>query len=182
MLKIIYEERGLTLRNMTFSSARDMIEIRKLLKEPEYYQDMINMSIERLHEKYMQAVDASGYYFLWLSLSEKKCFGLDYNDLIKFTLYIFSNNEEIKQKWQKRLEYIMIDEFQDIDDLQYRLMCVLCGYHKTFIWDSSDHLHLARRQCEVSSGFSPEFSRCTDHYDDEKITVPHLRFCGQPTP
>ena len=24
----------------------------------------------------------------------------------------------------------MIDEFQDIDDLQYRLMCVLCGYHK----------------------------------------------------
>ena len=36
MLKIIYEERGLTLRNMTFSSARDMIEIRKLYKEPEY--------------------------------------------------------------------------------------------------------------------------------------------------
>ena len=30
MLKIIYEERGLTLRNLTFSSARDMIEIRKL--------------------------------------------------------------------------------------------------------------------------------------------------------
>lgn len=24
----------------------------------------------------------------------------------------------------------MIDEFQDIDDLQYRLMCVLCGYHR----------------------------------------------------
>ena len=31
MLKIIYEERGLTLRNKTFSSARDMIENRKLL-------------------------------------------------------------------------------------------------------------------------------------------------------
>ena len=39
MLKIIYEERGLTLRNMTFSKARDMIEIRKLIKEPEYYLD-----------------------------------------------------------------------------------------------------------------------------------------------
>ncbi len=129
MLKIIYEERGLTLRNMTFSSARDMIEIRKLLKEPEYYQDMINMSIERLHEKYMQAVDAQDIIFYGYLYQEKKCFGLDYNDLIKFTLYIFSNNEEIKQKWQKRLEYIMIDEFQDIDDLQYQLMSVLCGYH-----------------------------------------------------
>ena len=26
------------------------------------------------------------------------------------SLYIFENNEEIKQKWQKRLEYIMIDQ------------------------------------------------------------------------
>lgn len=130
MLKIIYEERGLTLRNMTFSSARDMIEIRKLYKEPEYYQDMITMSIDQIYEKYMQATETSDIIFYGYLYQEKKCFGLDYNDLIKFTLYIFGNNEEIKQKWQKRLEYIMIDEFQDIDDLQYRLMCVLCGYHK----------------------------------------------------
>lgn len=130
MLKIIYEERGLTLRNMTFSSARDMIEIRKLYKEPEYYQDMITMSIDQIYEKYMQAIETSEIIFYGYLYQEKKCFGLDYNDLIKFTLYIFENNEEIKQKWQKRLEYIMIDEFQDIDDLQYRLMCVLCGYHK----------------------------------------------------
>ena len=34
MLQIIYEERGLTLRDRTFSDARDMIEIRKLNKEP----------------------------------------------------------------------------------------------------------------------------------------------------
>ena len=130
MLKIIYEERGLTLRNMTFSSARDMIEIRKLYKEPEYYQDMITMSVDQIYEKYMQATVASDIIFYGYLYQEKKCFGLDYNDLIKFTLYIFENNEEIKQKWQKRLEYIMIDEFQDIDDLQYRLMCVLCGYHR----------------------------------------------------
>lgn len=130
MLKIIYEERGLTLRNMTFSSARDMIEIRKLYKEPEYYQDMITMSIDQIYEKYMQATETSEIIFYGYLYQEKKCFGLDYNDLIKFTLYIFENNEEIKQKWQKRLQYIMIDEFQDIDDLQYRLMCVLCGYHK----------------------------------------------------
>lgn len=130
MLKIIYEERGLTIRNMTFSSARDMIEIRKLYKEPEYYQDMITMSIDQIYEKYMQATETSDIIFYGYLYQEKKCFGLDYNDLIKFTLYIFENNEEIKQKWQKRLEYIMIDEFQDIDDLQYRLMCVLCGYHK----------------------------------------------------
>ena len=52
----------------------------------------------------------------------KKCFGLDYNDLIKFSLYIFEQDSAIRLKWQQRLEYIMIDEFQDIDELQYQLM------------------------------------------------------------
>lgn len=130
MLKIIYEERGLTLRNMTFSKARDMIEIRKLIKEPEYYLDMLNMSLDTLRQKYLTATEPSDIIFYGYLYQEKKCFGLDYNDLIKFTLYIFEQNEAIKIKWQQRLEYIMIDEFQDIDELQYKLMSVLCGYHK----------------------------------------------------
>ena len=130
MLKIIYEERGLTLRNMTFSKARDMIEIRKLIKEPEYYLDMLNMSLDKLRQKYLTATEPSDIIFYGYLYKEKKCFGLDYNDLIKFTLYIFEQNEAVKIKWQQRLEYIMIDEFQDIDELQYKLMSVLCGYHK----------------------------------------------------
>ena len=129
MLNIIYEERGLTLRSMTFSKARDMIEMRKLYKDPDYYLDMITMSIDTLKQKYEEAVEVSDIIFYGYLYQEKKCFGLDYNDLIKFTLYIFEQNEEIRLKWQKRLEYIMIDEFQDIDDLQYRLMEVLCAYH-----------------------------------------------------
>ena len=130
MLKIIYEERGLTLRNMTFSKARDMIEIRKIFKEPEYYLDMLNMSLDTLRQKYLTATEPSDIIFYGYLYQEKKCFGLDYNDLIKFTLYIFEQNEAVKIKWQQRLEYIMIDEFQDIDELQYKLMSVLCGYHK----------------------------------------------------
>ncbi len=130
MLKIIYEERGLTLRDMTFGKARDMIEIRKLFLEPEYYLDVITMSLETLKEKYEHATRAKDIIFYGYLYQQKKCFGLDYNDLIKFSLYIFEQNEEIKLKWQKRLEYIMIDEFQDIDRLQYQLMCVLCAYHE----------------------------------------------------
>lgn len=129
MLQIIYEERGLTLRDMTFSAARDMIEMRKLVKEPEYYRDLINLSLDTLKEKYLSAVQAGDVIFYGYLCQEKKCFGLDYNDLIKFSLYIFQQHGDIKLKWQQRLEYIMIDEFQDIDQLQYQLMEVLCGYH-----------------------------------------------------
>ena len=109
---------------------KSFLEIRKIFKEPQYYLDMITMSLDTIRDKYLRSVDPGDIIFYGYLYQEKKCFGLDYNDLIKFTLYIFSQNEEIRQKWQSRLEYIMIDEFQDIDDLQYELMTVLCGLHK----------------------------------------------------
>ena len=130
MLAIVYEERGLTLRHMTFSAARDMIEILKLKERPAYYRDLIHLSIEGLQEKYLSAESVKDIIFYGYLYQQKKCFGLDYNDLINFTLYIFDENPDIRLKWQKRLEYIMVDEFQDIDEPQYKLMSVLCGYHK----------------------------------------------------
>lgn len=129
MLGIIYAERGLSLRDMSFSKARDMIEIQKLFKRPDYYLDMITLPLDTLRDKYLAATDTKDVIFYGYLYQEKKCFGLDYNDLIKFTLYIFSQDARIKQKWQSRLEYIMIDEFQDIDSLQYELMETLCAYH-----------------------------------------------------
>ena len=53
MLEIIYEERGLTLRDMTFGDARDMIENQKLFRKPEYYKDLIRMTLDELYEKYL---------------------------------------------------------------------------------------------------------------------------------
>lgn len=129
MLQMIYEERGLTLRDMPFNKARDMIEMKKCVWQPDYYKDMIAMPLSLLYEKYHKALTVEDIIFYGYLYQEKKCFALDYNDLIKFTLYIFEENEDIRLKWQKRLEYIMIDEFQDIDPLQYRLMKALYGYH-----------------------------------------------------
>lgn len=130
MLALIYEERGLSLRDRTFADARDMIEIQKLFKKPEYYKDMLALPLEQVKQKYDEATATDEIIFYGYLYEEKKCFGVDYNDLIKFSLYIFENNPAIRQKWQERLEYIMIDEFQDIDQLQYDLMMVLCDYHK----------------------------------------------------
>ena len=82
---------------------------------------------------------------------EKKCFGLDYNDLLKFSLYIFKKDKEVCLKWQKRLEYIMIDEFQDIDKIQYELMKVLCGYHKNlFVVGDPDQTIYSWRGADIN--------------------------------
>ena len=130
MLELIYEERGLTLRDMTYSNARDMIEILKLKERPDYYLDMIEEPLAVLKEKYEKAQGVKDIIFYGYLYHEKKNFGLDYNDLLKFTLHIFAKHDDVRLKWQKRLEYIMIDEFQDIDDIQYELMRVLAGYHR----------------------------------------------------
>ena len=129
MLARVYEERGLTLRHRTFGDARDMIEIEKTFRRPGYYRDLIAMPLEALREKYMAATETDDIIFLGYLWQEKKCFALDYNDLIVFTLHIFEEHEAIRRKWQERLEYIMVDEFQDIDELQYRLLRVLAGHH-----------------------------------------------------
>ncbi len=130
MLKTVYEERGLTLRHKTFAQAREMIEICKLEKEPDYYEHMIAMPLDRLREMYMDASEPDDIIFRGYLYQQKKCFGLDYNDLIKYVLHIFTIDEDIRTKWQQRLEYIMVDEYQDIDELQYGLMKVLSAYHK----------------------------------------------------
>lgn len=151
MLKIIYEERGLTLRHKTFSKARDMIEMYKLERYPNYYLDLITMSLDTLRQKYLEATDVNDIIFYGYLYQEKKCFGLDYNDLLKFSLYIFEKNKEIRLKWQKRLEYIMIDEFQDIDKIQYQLMKVLCGYHKNlFIVGDPDQTIYSWRGADIN--------------------------------
>ena len=130
MLQIIYDERGLTLRDYTFARARDMFEIRKTFTERDYYLSLIDSSPEELKLKYDLAESPDDILFYGYLYQQKKCFGLDYNDLIIFTLEIFRRREDLRDKWQRRLQYIMIDEFQDIDGLQYDLMEVLAGHHR----------------------------------------------------
>lgn len=129
MLRMIYEERNLSMKDKTFANARDMFEMRKGVTEPRYYMHLIQDSIQQLYEKYMAAEKIDDILFYGYLYQQKKCFGLDYNDLIFMSLYIFRTFPDIQLKWQKRLQYIMIDEFQDIDPPQYELMEALCGYH-----------------------------------------------------
>lgn len=178
MLAIIYEEMGLTLRDMPFNKARDMIEMKKCVWEPEYYKDMIAMPLQVLYERYHTATTVQDIIFYGYLYQEKKCFALDYNDLIKFTLFIFEENEEIRLKWQKRLEYIMIDEFQDIDPLQYKLMKALCGYHNNlFIVGDPDQTIYTWRGADVRYllNFDREFPHVkTIIMDDNYRSTPEI--------
>lgn len=158
MLRIIYDQRHLTLRDSTFAQARDMFEMRKCLREPDYFRMLISMDDGELYRKYMSAEQTEDILFYGYLYQQKKCFGLDYNDLIILTLHVFREHPEICLKWQKRLEYIMIDEFQDIDPLQYELMERLCGYYQNlFVVGDPDQTIYTWRGARI--GYILEFAK-----------------------
>lgn len=56
---------------------------------------------------------------------KKKAEALDFDDLLTRTLELFSKNSSVREKWQKKFEHILIDEYQDTNSVQYRLVKLL---------------------------------------------------------
>ncbi len=54
-------------------------------------------------------------------------YALDFDDLILWVVKMFKTYSEVLTKWQNRFSYIHVDEFQDIDKIQYKLIQQLTG-------------------------------------------------------
>lgn len=55
---------------------------------------------------------------------------LDFDDLLSRTADTFASNPEVRHKWQERFRYILIDEYQDTNAVQYRLIKSLVNEHR----------------------------------------------------
>lgn len=55
---------------------------------------------------------------------------LDFDDLILFTLKLFTEHPEVLEKYRERFKYIMVDEYQDTNRVQYNLVKLLSGERK----------------------------------------------------
>jgi ATP-dependent DNA helicase Rep len=50
---------------------------------------------------------------------------VDFDDLIRLPVELFRNNEPIRDRWQRRLRYLLMDEYQDTNTCQYELVKLL---------------------------------------------------------
>ncbi len=80
---------------------------------------------------------------------------LDFDDLIVRTIDLFEKDEPTRTKWQKRFQYILVDEYQDVNFAQYRLIAILGDKHKNvtvvgdddqsiYSWRGSDYRMILR--------------------------------------
>lgn len=128
ILKTVLEDLGLTSRDLTIREALDYIGWRKGGRG--YVKVLIDMDLSHLEELQHRATTLKDKVMYRFFYEQRKCYGLDFDDLIYFALYILEQDREVREKWQRRMEYIMVDEFQDIDKDQYALAELLAGYHK----------------------------------------------------
>ena len=57
---------------------------------------------------------------------------LDFDDLIRLPLQLLENHTELALNWRQRLRYLLVDEYQDTNEAQYRLLKALAGPRGAF--------------------------------------------------
>lgn len=121
ILKEAYKAHSLDKRDYSYGSMLEYISNNKCE----------DVSFERAYELALgderQTNKAKVYEYYQKRLAS--VYGLDFDDLIIWTIRLFDLFPDIKNKWSSRFHYIMVDEFQDVDRLQYKLIKQLSCVH-----------------------------------------------------
>ena len=85
---------------------------------------------------------------------------LDFDDLLLKAVELFENHPDVLEKYQERFRYVNVDEFQDTNTLQYRLVKMLCAKHgNIFVVGDEDQNIYSWRGAEIKNilGFPKDF-------------------------
>ncbi|OJX40666.1 MAG: hypothetical protein BGO78_06695 [Chloroflexi bacterium 44-23] len=55
---------------------------------------------------------------------------VDFDDLLLMTVHLLSNYPEVRERYANRFEYVLVDEFQDTNQIQYKLVKLFASVHK----------------------------------------------------
>lgn len=133
ILEEIYDEMDLRLDTATFRKILDAMEVYKGdLRYLDYLEPDFDMRTLKPETK-TEAV------ILRYIEKQRKYFGVDFADLINFVMGIFNKHSDVERKWQQRMHYIQVDEFQDVDRQEYELIKRLSyGHGNLFVVGDPD--------------------------------------------
>ena len=88
----------------------DLIEPDKAMETLDDPEDMIFATLYSLYERNLRAYNA-----------------VDFDDLIVLPTKILRENRDLRDKWQNRIRYLLVDEYQDTNTAQYEMIKYLVG-------------------------------------------------------
>lgn len=95
------------------------------------FPDPLSQQNEKMPEKYRRIYRL---YEEWLRENGK----LDFDDMIKLCYQQLKSDRKLRSYWQDRFSHILIDEFQDINRLQYETICLLGANHNIYAVGDDD--------------------------------------------
>lgn len=119
--------------------------IRHILKEFKIYEALAKGIVSRISflkssligpEKFLASGDGFGFdeklakVYVRYQDELNRSNALDFDDLIMLTVKLFTDNPKILGRYQQKLSYILVDEFQDTNFAQYYLLKLLASSHK----------------------------------------------------
>ena len=119
ILKEAYKEFKVDAQSISYNSMLDYISNNKGAE----------ISVERAYTlagTYSGDKTKAQVYEFYLN-RQQSLYALDFDDLILWTVRMFRTYPEVLDKWQRRFSFIHVDEFQDIDATQYKLIRQLTG-------------------------------------------------------
>lgn len=128
ILSDIYQKMELKLDYATFEAMLKKIGHAK--KDMQYVAKMCNPRPCQILNEIKKQDDRIVEEFLQ---RQKATYSLDFHDLIAFATYLLVTDEEVREKWQQRLNYIMVDEFQDSSSVEMRLVEILSGLYRNLM-------------------------------------------------
>jgi DNA helicase-2/ATP-dependent DNA helicase PcrA len=94
--------------------------------------------------------DVSATIYRLYQSALKKNHALDYDDMLVFTGRLLQDNPDVLQRYQQIFKYILVDEFQDTSNLQYRIIKMLgSGHGNVCVVGDPDQTIYSWRQAEV---------------------------------
>ena len=98
-------------------------------------------------------------------LKLKELNAVDFGDLLLYPLMIFEKNPAVLQEYQQKFKYILVDEYQDTNAVQYKLLKMISGYHHNICCVGDDDQSIySWRGAEIEN-----ILRFEQDFDNEKI-------------
>ncbi len=85
---------------------------------------------------------------------------IDFDDMLVYTYELLKERADIRQMWQQKFRYILIDEFQDINRIQYEIVKLLVGKEQNLFIVGDDDQSIYRfrgAKPEIMLGFQKDF-------------------------